>query len=260
MSSPELELVLEKIRIHRNSKLAHQETPATLLIALEQTFDEQTPPTPRSAVAYCAGLCTTLEQAVKGRKISVGEGDLIPGVLYLLAVVLPYVPTPVVRAQVSILLPLLAPLLPLSSQHPPALRSLLSVLCSLWAPLDAPTLTGTPLLRNAWASVLQLCVDPRPKVRKKAQEVAKSVLATPPAPMMRHPYAEQTAQYLLNLLTDVSPDHVEVTIWSCAWTKTLAPFWPIAHLVDLLQALLTLPSLNVPFLPSRTRSSKYDLV
>ncbi|KDN35834.1 hypothetical protein RSAG8_11268, partial [Rhizoctonia solani AG-8 WAC10335] len=248
MSSPELELVLEKIRIHRNSKLAHQKTPATLLIALEQTFDEQTPPTPRSAVAYCAGLCTTLEQAVKGKKISVGEGDLIPGVLYLLAVVLPHVPTPVVRAQVSVLLPLLAPLLPLSSQHPPALRSLLSVLCSVWAPLDAPTLTGTPLLRNAWASVLQLCVDPRPKVRKKAQEVAKSVLATPPAPMMRHPYAEQTAQYLLNLLTDVSPDHVEVTIWSCAWAKTLAPFWPTAHLVDLLQALLTLPSLNVPAL------------
>ncbi|CAE6394994.1 unnamed protein product [Rhizoctonia solani] len=248
MSSPQLDLVLDKIRIHKHSKLAHQKVPATLLIALEQTFDEQAPPTPRSAVAYCAALCTTLEQAVKGNNILMGESDLIPGVLYLLVAVLPHVPTPVVRAQVSVLLPLLAPLLPLSSQHPPALRSLLSVLCSLWAPLDPPTLTGTPLLRNAWASVLQLCVDPRPKVRKKAQEVAKSVLAAPPAPMLRHPYAEQTAQYLLNLLTDVSPDHAEVTIWSCAWVKSLAPFWPTTHLVDLLQALLTLPSLNIPFL------------
>ncbi|KAH7335724.1 armadillo-type protein [Rhizoctonia solani] len=248
MSSPLLEPVLDKIRTHKNSKLAHQKTPATLLIALEQTFDEQNPPTPRSAVAYCAALCTTLEQAVKGRNVSLGDGDLIPATLYLLAAVLPHVPTPVVRAQVSVLLPLLAPLLPLSSQHPPALRSLLSVLCSLWAPLDAPTLTGTPLLRNAWASVLQLCVDPRPKVRKKAQEVAKSVLAAPPAPMLRHPYAEQTAQYLLNLLTDVTPDRAEVTIWSCAWAKTLAPLWPTTQLVDLLQALLTLPSLNIPFL------------
>ncbi|KEP47350.1 ribosomal RNA-processing protein [Rhizoctonia solani 123E] len=248
MSSPQLELVLDKIRIHNHSKLAHQKTPATLLIALEQTFDEQTPPTPRSAVAYCAALCTTLEQAVKAKSVSMGESDFVPGVLYLLAAVLPHVPTPVVRAQVSVILPLLAPLLPLSLQHPPALRSLLSVLCSLWAPLDAPTLTGTPLLRNAWASVLQLCVDPRPKVRKKAQEVAKSVLAAPPAPMLRHPYAEQTAQYLLNLLTDVSPDRAEVTIWSCAWVKTLAPFWPTTHLVELLQALLNLPSLNIPFL------------
>ncbi|CAE6500168.1 unnamed protein product [Rhizoctonia solani] len=248
MSSPQLEPVLDKIRIHKNSKLAHQKTPATLLIALEQTFDEQNPPTPRSAVAYCAALCTTLEQAVKGRNVSLGEGDLIPATLYLLAAVLPHVPTAVVRAQLSVLLPLLAPILPTSSQHPPALRSLLSVLCSLWAPLDAPTLTGTPLLRNAWASVLQLCVDPRPKVRKKAQEVARSVLAAPPAPMLRHPYAEQTAQYLLNLLTDVTPDRAEVTIWSCAWAKTLAPLWPTAHLVDLLQALLTLPSLNIPFL------------
>ncbi|CEL62196.1 Ribosomal RNA-processing protein 12 OS=Saccharomyces cerevisiae (strain ATCC 204508 / S288c) GN=RRP12 PE=1 SV=1 [Rhizoctonia solani AG-1 IB] len=248
MSSAQLELALDKIRVHRSSKLLHQKTPATLLIALEQTFAEQTPPTPRSAVAYCAALCTTLEQAVKGGSVSMGEGDIVPGALYLLAAVLPYVPTPVIRSQVSVLLPLLAPLLPLSSQHPPALRSLLSVLCSLWTPLDAPTLTGTPLLRNAWASVLQLCIDPRPKVRKKAQEVVKSVLAAPPAPMIRHPYAEQTAQYLLNLLTDVSPDHAEVTIWSCAWVKTLAPYWPTTKLVELLQALLTLPSLNIPFL------------
>ncbi|QRW23973.1 ribosomal RNA-processing protein 12 [Rhizoctonia solani] len=226
--SSQLELALDKIRIHTSSKLLHQKTPATLLVALEQTFAEQTPPTPRSAVAYCAAL--------------------LPGALYLLAAVLPYVPTPVIRSQVSVLLPLLAPLLPLSSQHPPALRSLLSVLCALWTPLDAPTLTGTPLVRNAWASVLQLCVDPRPKVRKRAQEVVRSVLAAPPAPMIRHPYAEQTAQYILKLLTDISPDHAEATIWSCAWVKILAPFWPTTKLVELLQALLTLPSLNIPFL------------
>ncbi|ELU36689.1 pre-rRNA processing protein Rrp12, putative [Rhizoctonia solani AG-1 IA] len=235
--SSQLELALDKIRIHTSSKLLHQKTPATLLVALEQTFAEQTPPTPRSAVAYCAALCTTLEQAVKGGNVSMGEGDIVPGALYLLAAVLPYVPTPVLRSQVSVLLPLLAPLLPLSSQHPPALRSLLSVLCALWTPLDAPTLTGTPLVRNAWASVLQLCVDLRPKVRKRAQEVVRSVLAAPPAPMIRHPYAEQTAQYILKLLTDISPDHAEATIWSCAW-----------KLVELLQALLTLPSLNIPFL------------
>jgi ribosomal RNA-processing protein 12 len=198
MSHPQLEVALDKIRVQKQSKLVHQKTPATLLIALEQTFDEQVPPTSRSPVAYCAALCTTLEQAIKGKAaasgtVDMGEGDLVPGVLYLLATVLPHVPTPVVRAQVPTLLPLLAPLLPISSQHPPALRSLLSVLCALWAPLDAPTLTGTPLLRNAWASVLQLCVDTRPKVRKKAQEVVKTVLAAPPAPLARHPYAGQVS-------------------------------------------------------------------
>lgn len=195
MSSSELEDVLGKIRVHKNSKLPHQKTPAALLIALEQTFAEQTPPTARSPVAYCAALCTTLEQAVKsqGTEVAMGEGDLVPGALYVLAAVLPHVSTPVVRAQVSTLLPLLAPLLPLSSQHAPALRSVLAVLSALWAPLDASTLTSTPLLRNAWASVLQLCVDLRPKVRKKAQEVVKAVLSAPPAPMARHPYADQVS-------------------------------------------------------------------
>ncbi|QRV82799.1 ribosomal RNA-processing protein 12 [Ceratobasidium sp. AG-Ba] len=253
MSCAELDLALDKIRVHKHSKLSHQKTPAVLLIALEQTFAEQVPPTTRSPVAYCAALCTTLEQSVKaqaeaGRKIGMGEGDLIPGALYILAAVLPYVPTAVMRAQLPTFLPLLAPLLPVSLDHAPALRSLLSVLSALWNPLDAPTLTGTPLLRNAWANVLQLCVDSRPKIRKKAQEVVRDVLSAPPPPMSRHPYADQTAQMLLGLITDVSPDQAEHAIWACAWAKAIAPFCPPAKLLDLLQALLTLPSLNVPFL------------
>ncbi|KAG8741083.1 hypothetical protein FRC10_003323 [Ceratobasidium sp. 414] len=220
MSTPELDEVLEKIKVHKNSKLSHQKTPAVLLVALEQTFAEQVPPTPHSPVAYCAALCTTLEQAVRGPaenggKFGMDEGDLVPGALYVLAAVLPHVPTPVVRAQLPTFLPLLAPLLPLSLKHAPALRSLLSVLSALWTPLDASTLTGTPLLRNAWASVLQLCVDPRPKVRKGAQEVVKAVLSAPPAPMARHPYADQAS---------------------------------LNKLQELLQSLLTLPSLNIPFL------------
>ncbi|KAB5591981.1 Ribosomal RNA-processing protein 12 [Ceratobasidium theobromae] len=253
MSHPQLETALDKIRVQKQSKLPHQKAPATLLIALEQTFDEQVPPATRSPVAYCAALCTTLEQAVKrkpetGDDIPMGEGDFVPGALYLLASVLPHVTTPVVRAQVPALLPLLALLLPISLQHPPALRSVLSVLGALWAPLDTSTLTGTPLLRNAWASVLRLCIDPRPKVRKKAQEVVKVVLAAPPAPLMRHPYADQTVQFLLNVLIDVSPDRAEIAIWTCAWARTLTPFWPPTKLVDLLQSLLALPTLNIPFL------------
>ncbi|KAG9103830.1 hypothetical protein FRC07_009915, partial [Ceratobasidium sp. 392] len=245
MAAHELDKALDKIKAHKNSKLSHQKTPAVLLIALEQTFAEQIPPTPRSPVAYCAALCTTLGQSVKeqaenGEKIGMEEGDLVPGALYVLAAVLPHVPTAVVRAQLSTILPVLAPLLPLSLEHAPALRSLLSVLSALWTPLDASTLTGTPLLRNAWASVLQLCVDPRPKIRKKAQEVVKVVLSAPPAPM--------TAQSLLDLITDLSPDRAELAIWACAWAKAIAPFWPPTKLPELLQSLLILPSLNIPFL------------
>ncbi|KAG8705738.1 hypothetical protein FRC08_001489 [Ceratobasidium sp. 394] len=257
MSASDFDEALEKIKAHKNSKLSHQKTPAVLLVALEQTFAEQVSPTPRSPVAYCAALCATLERAIKGPaenggEIGMEEGDLVPGALYVLAAVLPHVPTPVVRAQLPTFLPLLAPLLPLSLKHAPALRSLLSVLSALWAPLDASTLTGTPLLRNAWASVLQLCVDSRPKIRKKAQEVVKAVLSAPPAPMARHPYADQTAQSLLGLITDVTPDRAEPAIWACAWAKSIAPFWPSTKLPELLQSLLTLPSLNIPFLTAAT--------
>ena len=45
-------------------------------------------------------------------------------------------------------------------------------------------------VRQTFASILQICIDPRPKVHKKAADLVKEVLANPPTPLVRHPYAE----------------------------------------------------------------------
>jgi ribosomal RNA-processing protein 12 len=58
-------------------------------------------------------------------------------------------------------------------------------------------------VRQSFASVLHLCLDPRPKVRKKAADLVRDVLAGPPTPLTQHPYAEQVADFITSNLSEV---------------------------------------------------------
>jgi len=60
-----------------------------------------------------------------------------------------------------------------------------------WSQLEAQGVCQT------FASILQICIDPRPKVRKE-------VLANPPTPLVWHPYAEQVAESLNHTLAEVN--------------------------------------------------------
>lgn len=199
-----LETALAKIRPHTSSNLAHQKAPATLLHALEATFDEQK--SEKSPTAYLAALLTTLEGTLQNEKSSgpaLGDSDLLPAELYLLALVAPFVPHPVIRANLNTILSLTAPLFPLLSKHAPPLRSQLGLYEAVLKVLDRSQLE-VQAVRQSFASILQLCLDPRPKVRKRAAEVIKEVLASPPSPLVLHPYAERVAEWVKSTLIDVN--------------------------------------------------------
>lgn len=196
MSSTELEQTLSKIRPHESSNLPHQKAPASLLRALEATLDDQK--TERTPTAYYAVIITALEGTLQKERttgLSLGEGDVLPAELYLLALVAQHVPHPVIRANLSTLLSLTAPLFPHLANHAPALRSQLTVYGAVFLALDRPHLEVAGI-KQSFASVLQLCVDPRPKVRRKAVEVVRDLLSTPPSPMVLHPYAERVAEWV----------------------------------------------------------------
>jgi ribosomal RNA-processing protein 12 len=201
-----MEEALSKIRPHTTSSLAHQKAPATLLRALESTLSEQG--AERTPTAYFAALVTTVDGTLKGGSsgstpLALGDGDLLPAELYLLALVAPYVPHPVLRAHLSTLLSLTAPLFPELHAHAPPLRSLLSIYTAFLPALDRAHLDA-PGVRQAFFSVLHLTLDSRPKVRRRAAEVIQDVLAHPPAPLARHPYAERVADWAANALKEAA--------------------------------------------------------
>ena len=199
-----MEESLAKIRPHVSSSLLHQKKPATLLVALESTFKEQN--TELLPTAYFAALLTTLEGTVQKNDVGLEEGDFLPAELYLLALVLPFVPTPVIRTHLTTLLSLTSPLFRALPTHAPPLRSQLSIYQTIFKTLDKSQL-DSQAIRQSFASILQLCIDPRPKVRKKAADVVRDVLALPPAPLSRHPYAERVADWVKRILSEanVSP-------------------------------------------------------
>ncbi|GJE94485.1 NUC173 domain-containing protein [Phanerochaete sordida] len=267
-----LEQALSKIRPHTSSSLPHQKAPATLLKALESTFREQN--TDKTATAYFAALLTTLDgtlQASRAAGPALGDGDVLPAELYLLALVAPFVPHPVIRSNLNTIINLSAPLFPALVPHAPPLRSQLTFYAAVFATLERPQLE-TPGLRNAFNSILHLCLDPRPKVRKKAAEIVKDVLANPPPPMLRHPYAERTAEWVNASLGDLTgglpkfkgkktdSDGTDTAIHLLAFLRPVLAHLPSSTLPAISSALLTLPRLGNPYLSQAAYSILADLL
>ena len=214
---------LSNVRRLTSSNLSHQSKPAQLLVAIEQTISSQlssssssTPTLPHSATAYFASLLQCLEKAVAeevpggedeamAESENMGQGALIPALLYLLAIVVPETSTQVVMSKVSPLLENCLPLFDSALEHPPALRSLLQITTSIITCAPAALLTSSPLLKKAWNYLLELNLDPRPKVRHVAQEGVRKVLTTPIPPKITagsHPYLPRAREWTMRILQD----------------------------------------------------------
>ncbi|KIJ49356.1 hypothetical protein M422DRAFT_59161 [Sphaerobolus stellatus SS14] len=248
---------LSKIRPHTSSNLAHQKAPANLLTALESTLTEQG--TEKNATAYFASLLTTLEAAKANPTF--GEGDVLPAILYLLALVAPFVSHAVIRSHLSAIMALTLPLCPSLVPYAPALRSHLSIISAVIQALDSTQL-DTPSVRQAFKFALELTVDPRPKVRRRAADLVREVLEHPPAPVLVHPYTERVGEWVTTTLTSVSSgvamfgknakkegsDAPEVGIHLIAMVKPIVFRLPDTQLPVITSSLLALPRLGNPYL------------
>ncbi|WVQ96562.1 hypothetical protein IAU59_003667 [Kwoniella sp. CBS 9459] len=203
------------------SALPHQAKPAQLLVAIESTLSSTlgTSTLPHSATAYFTSLLQCLEKAcadeVSGggrgddeemaQTENMGQGALIPATLYLLAIVVPETPNSVVQSKISPVLECLLPLYETALDHPPALRSLLQITTSLILVSSSGLLSSSPLLKKAWNYLLELNLDPRPKVRHLAQEGVRKVLVTPVPPRLTpgaHPYLPRAREWTMNILEE----------------------------------------------------------
>lgn len=190
---------LSKIRPHTASSLPHQKAPANLLVALETTLTEQR--TERTPTAYFAALLTALDTSKTNPTF--GEADVLPAILYLLALVIPYVPVPVIGSNLSVLLSSLSPIFPPLLAHAPPLRSQLTIFCAVIKALD-PSLLDKPELLQVFNLILELTADPRPKVRKRAAEVIRDVLSNVSPPLLVHPYAGRVGEWIVSTLAIVN--------------------------------------------------------
>ncbi|EEY15469.1 90S preribosome component RRP12 [Verticillium alfalfae VaMs.102] len=200
MATPTLDDKLDKIR---SPGLQSQQRRVVVLQAVDATLKEQN--TPPSPTGYFAALLGLLSQSIESGSIN---SETTSSVVYLLDVVTPYAPQPLLRSKFTQILTLLAPILLLQDAEAMLLRASIGCLESLLLAQDLPAWDlGVTQIgpRRAVAGLLNLAQDPKPKIRKRAQDALKKVLTNPPpSPSLDHPAADMCAHTALATLEDLA--------------------------------------------------------
>lgn len=177
---------------------------AVVLAAIEDTLKQQG--SEFTPTAYFAALLSLLGRQISSEAIT--NKETATSVIYLLDLVTPHVPTPILRSKFSDILTSLAPSLTHSDAEAPLLRSSIGCLEALLLSQDARAweLPQTQIgPRRAVAGLLQIAADHRPKVRKRAQDALAKVLSNPPpSPSLDHPAADMCAETALKMLKDIA--------------------------------------------------------
>jgi ribosomal RNA-processing protein 12 len=175
-----------------------------VLSAIEDTLRSQN--SEFTPTAYFAALLSLLGRQVSPQGIA--SKETATAVIYLLDLVTPHVPAPLLRSKFTDILTGLAPALTHQEAEAPLLRSSIGCLESLLVVQDSrawelPATQISP--RRAVAGLLNIAVDQRPKVRKRAQDALAKVLSNPPpSPSVDHPAADMCAESALKMLKDVA--------------------------------------------------------
>ncbi|WFD19291.1 pre-rRNA processing protein [Malassezia caprae] len=282
-----LEQALARIRHLKTSKLENQRAPAQLLVAIEATLAERAAADATDEATGPTAYLLALESLLSAESVT---PDVHASAVYLLSIVLPHVAPGVVRAKsVALLSAVAAPLAEPhgASEHMNArIRAALGVVESLLdhvPPHDRAALERERTWTAVWDLVLGLCIDARPKVRRRAHELVAHVLGLP-AWAHSHPYATRTLRWAAQTLEHVATARGIATaktridydkksgqaknakraalerqqsaaegaastgIWVCALLQMLVPLVPADATAPLVPALLALPALSNPFL------------
>ncbi|KAF8475788.1 armadillo-type protein [Kalaharituber pfeilii] len=250
-----LEAKLAKVR---SPNQQNQKQVAVVLSAVEETLRDQGA-TEFTPTAYFAALLSLLPQSLSTTDIV--DKDLAASIVYLLDLVTPHCPEPLLRAKFTQILINIAPALTNTDAEAPLLRPSIGCLESLLLAQDSaawsiPQNDVGP--RRALAGLLNLGLDDRPKVRKRAQEAVTKVLKTPPpSPSLDHPASENCAVATLQSVIDLaknknqkSGQHDPRLIHSIQLVHAVAAAggWPSSKIEPLVNVLLNICRLSNEFL------------
>ncbi|SPO05660.1 probable ribosomal RNA-processing protein 12 [Cephalotrichum gorgonifer] len=246
MASPTFE---EKIAKIKSPGLESQQRNVHILGAIEETLKEQN--TPNTPTGYFAALLAVLEQSNNALEKGASDEDMkvIAPVVYLLDVIMPYAPEPLLRAKFNQIVHIV---LTLSRRGGDALltRSCIGCIETLIIAQDAAAWELSSYVagpRLAISSLIPFYEDPRPKIRKRACDALKNILShPPPSPALDHPASEMCAQQVMTYLTDLkkkqaAADADQAVFRALQLTKAVAGGtggWPSKQIEPLCELLL----------------------
>ena len=147
-------------------------------------------------VAYFAVLMTMIETA--------SQQEIVSSACYLLSIVFSHVPTPVLNQKFTTITGLLDDsILETFIDDAPIVKSVLACLEHLM------------IVQQSWkhdqkkvfSRILSISLDDRPKVRKRAAEAVKRIIASPPPPSLCHPATITTIDFSIHILQSYLDDN-----------------------------------------------------
>lgn len=202
----EMDDKLAKIRTQINSKLENQKKLAVVLQTIEENLKEQKQST--TPITYFVSFLTLLDQCCENDEIK--DLDLATCALYFLDLISPYTPSKLLKSKFSDILVRVAPALTNDSADAPLVRSSIGFLESLLKAQDLKSWTNSSNYKispkRALSALLDLSLDPRPKVRKRAQEAVLNILTSIQASTKKdkiHPAAIYSSEFALNNLINL---------------------------------------------------------
>lgn len=199
----EFELKLDRIRGHANSKLENQKILAVILTAVEDDLKAQN--NLNSVTAYFVSFLALLNQCFDANG-EIIDRSLVTSAAYFLDLIFPFVPKSLLRSKFTEILVKLAPALTNEEADAPLIKSCIGALEVLLIAQDAKA-WKSKLNVSPWRAInalLDLSLDPRPKIRKRAQEAIKNILLNPPAsPTLGHVASDPCSEFALKAVIEI---------------------------------------------------------
>lgn len=210
----ELDDKLLKIRSQINSKLDNQKHVAIILTSVEESIYgaeviERDPS--KNLVNYLVALMTLLDQCFDPQSHAVRDTNMARSVTYLLDLIFHYTPRKLLKSHFAEILTKIAPCIVNENAEAALVKSAVGCLEAMLIAQDAQGWNNTHNLKitphRGLEGIIELSMDHRPKVRKRALEAIYEILKNPPvAPSAEHIASPFIAELAIKNLTGVLED------------------------------------------------------
>lgn len=255
-----MDLKLAKIRSQLGSTLQNQSQYAQVLFSVEEGLKNASNSSEITPTAYFIAFISILDQCSQDGTLK--DLKMAADALYFLDIVAQDTPRRLLRENFSDILLKLAPTLSTKDADAPLIRPAIGLLQSLLLAQDLASWKNSHNFqvspKRGFSIILQLSLDSRPKIRKRAVEAVSQILSNPPpSPIVGHPIGNFSSGFALQKLASVAKGFKKANnpnssnlIHILQLINAMAANWPMKDTPNLCDALLDLCKSNDQYLIS----------
>ncbi|EPZ35543.1 NUC173-domain-containing protein [Rozella allomycis CSF55] len=194
----------------RNLEISNQKKTSAILSAIEQTIKSKgMEPQP---VAYFASIMVLLQQ-----DDAMDDAETAYGAVYLLSLVIPECSNGLIRSKCKELWQLFVKLMDQHNHHTALIKTIMTSVESILRVQESNAWGKNSVASEMFLKMVSMCMETRPKLRKKAVEVVEHVIKNPAPPLTVHPVLPYFYSFVEKIFCGINKANVEQTLHNLCW-------------------------------------------